>query len=139
MIRNILKWKKKVLNKLKTISGLKKIVTTQGSGSTALEITALNFLRGKILIIDTGYYSNRLYNLAKYAMRTHKYIKKKVEKLNWLKISKYKKVDWVWACVTETSKGLTIPIKELKLFSKKNNAKLALDATASIGLEKIMD
>ena len=42
---------KKVLNKLKTISGLKKIVTTQGSGSTALEITALNFLRGKILII----------------------------------------------------------------------------------------
>jgi aspartate aminotransferase-like enzyme len=134
--KEYLKVEKKVLKKLKSISGLKKIVTTQGSGSTALEITALNFLRGKILIIDTGYYSNRLYNLAKYAMRTHKYIKK-VEKLNWLKISKYKKkVDWVWACVTETSKGLTIPIRELKLFSKKNNAKLALDATASIGLEK---
>ena len=44
--KEYLKVEKKVLNKLKTISGLK-IVTTQGSGSTALEITALNFYEVK--------------------------------------------------------------------------------------------
>ena len=135
--KDYLKIEKRVLNQLKKISGHKKIITTQGSGSTALEITALNFLYGNVLIIDTGFYSERLFKLAKFAMKTHKKIKK-VDKLNWTKFSKFKKkkIDWVWACVTETSRGLKIPIKELKIFSKKVNAKLALDATASIGLEK---
>ena len=41
---------KKVLEKLKNISGHKKIVRMQGSGSFALEIVSLNFLYGKILI-----------------------------------------------------------------------------------------
>ena len=45
------------------------------------------------------------------------------------------KFDWIWACPTETSCGLKIPIPELKKLSKKIEAKLALDATASFGLE----
>ena len=55
---------KSVLSKIKKISGHKNIITTQGAGSTVLEMVSLNFLSGKVLIISTGYYSDRLYNLA---------------------------------------------------------------------------
>ena len=126
-----------VISKIKKISGQKKVVTTQGSGSTALEIVALNFLKGKILIVSTGYYSERLFNITKFAKKTHKKIKS-ISKIDWKNLNKFtkEKFDWVWACPTETSLGLRIPIIELKKFAKKTNSKLALDATASIGLEK---
>ena len=55
---------KNVFSRIKKISGHKNIVVTQGAGSTALEMVALNFLKGNVLIISTGYYSDRLYNLA---------------------------------------------------------------------------
>ena len=55
---------KYVLNKIKKMSGHKYIARMQGSGSLALEMVASNFLSGKILIIDTGYYSDRLKILA---------------------------------------------------------------------------
>ena len=119
-----------VISKIRKISGQEKIVTTQGSGSTALEIVALNFLKGKIL-------SERLFNITNFAKKTHKQIKS-ITKIDWKnlhKISK-KKYDWVWACPTETSLGLRIPIIDLKKLAKKTSSNLALDATASIGLEK---
>ena len=85
-----MKTEKKVLNKIKNISGHKNIISTQGSGSTALEMVSLNFLRGKVLIISTGYYSERLFNLAIFAKKTHKFIKK-VEKVDWKNLSKVEK------------------------------------------------
>ena len=134
--RKYLKTEKKVLNKIKNISGHKNIISTQGSGSTALEMVSLNFLRGKVLIISTGYYSERLFNLAIFAKKTHKFIKK-VEKVDWKNLSKVKKkYNWIWACYTETSCGLKLSIDDLKKLSKKTNSKLAIDATASFGLEK---
>ena len=131
-----MKTEKKVLNKIKNISGHKNIISTQGSGSTVLEMVSLNFLRGKVLIISTGYYSERLFNLAIFAKKTHKFIKK-VEKIDWKNLSKVKKkYNWIWACYTETSCGLKLSIEDLKELSKKTNSKLAIDATASFGLEK---
>ena len=126
-----------VVSKIRKISGQEKVVTTQGSGSTALEIVALNFLKGKILIVSTGYYSERLFNITKFAKKTHKKIKS-ISKIDWKNLNKFskKKFDWVWACPTETSLGLRIPIIELKKLAEKTSSKLALDATASIGLEK---
>ena len=50
----------KVLDAIKKISGHEKIVGLQGSASLALEIISLNFLYGKVLIISTGFYSDRL-------------------------------------------------------------------------------
>ena len=130
-----LKIEKKVLTKLKNISGHKKIVRMQGSASFALELVSLNFLYGKILIVSTGYYSDRLFNLCVKAKRNLKKITK-VSKINWNNLKDFsEKFDWVWACPTETSRGLKIPITELKEFSNKIKAKMALDATASIGLE----
>ena len=47
-----------------------------------------------------------------------------------------KKISWVIGCPTETSKGLLVPIVDLKKFARNLNAKMMLDATASIGLEE---
>ncbi len=134
-----LKTEKKVLKKLKNISGHKKIVQMQGSGTFALEMVSMNFLYGKVLIISTGYYSDRLFNLTKNAKKILGKISK-ISKINWKDLENFSgKFDWVWACPTETSRGLKIPITELKKFSNKIKAKLALDATASIGLESFHD
>ena len=131
-----LKTEKNVLSKIKKISVHKYIITTQGSGSTVLEMVSLNFLKGKVLIISTGYYSQRLYDLSIFAKKTHNYIKK-VEKINWKNLDKVKgKYDWIWACYTETSCGIKLSIKDLKRLSNKTNSKLAIDATASFGLEE---
>lgn len=134
--KSYLNTEKKVLSKIKKLAGQKNIITTQGSGSTVLEMVALNFLRGKILIVSTGYYSDRLYNLSKYAKKTHNYIKT-IDKVSWKNLDNVKKkYDWIWACYTETSYGLKISIEDLKALSKKIKSKLAIDATASFGLEK---
>ncbi len=130
-----IKVEEKVLSKLKKISGQKKVVRMQGSGSFALEVVSLNFLYGKILIVSTGYYSDRLFKMCLNAKKNLKKIRK-ISKVHWKDLENFSgKFDWVWACPTETSCGLKIPIVELKKFSKKVKAKLALDATASIGLE----
>ena len=65
---------------------------------------------------------------------------RKLKKLNILigkKINNYKKkTDWVLACYVETSIGLRLQIEELYNLKKRLRSNLALDATASIGLEK---
>ena len=54
-----------VLSKLKKLSNHKELVRLQGSASLALEIMASNFLYGNVLIISTGFYSDRLIQLSK--------------------------------------------------------------------------
>ena len=49
------------MNILKKISGHKNIVRLQGAASLALEVMILNFLRGNILVIKTGVYSDRIF------------------------------------------------------------------------------
>lgn len=133
--KSYLRTEKKVLSKIKKLSGHKNIITTQGAGSTVLEMVALNFLRGKVLIVSTGYYSDRLYNLALMARRTHNFIKE-IDKIDWNKLTNIKKkYDWIWACYTETSCGLKLSMKDLKKLSKSSKSRLAIDATASFGLE----
>lgn len=125
-----------VLNKLKKMSKHKNIARMQGSGSLALEIVVTNFIHGKVLIVDTGYYSDRLYMLAKDSKKSFKRISL-IKKIKWTEIDKFKdKFDWIWACPTETSMGLKIPIKKLKKLSIRCKSKLALDATGSFALEE---
>ena len=133
--KNYLNLAKRVEKNLKKISGHKEIISFQGSGSLACEILCSNFLSGRVLIISTGYYSDRLYEMSLNAMKNFKFIKK-VDKIDWKNLKNIKKkYDWIWCCYVETSIGLKLPILDLKNLSKKLNAKLALDATASIGLE----
>jgi len=124
-----------VLEALKRFSGHARIARMQGSASLALEITATNFLFGNVLIVATGYYSERLLGMAESTARRAGEIKR-VSTVDWTDMDTVSGVfDWVWACPTETSRGLKIPIAELSGLAHRLKAKLALDATASIGLE----
>ena len=126
---------KDVVKNLKKISGLKNVVTFQGSGSLAIEIALQNFVNGNILIIDTGYYSDRLNFILKNLKDNFKKLKK-IDKISWKDFQSFKKkYDWICASPVETSIGLKIPIKELYDLKKRCNSKLMLDATGSIGLE----
>ena len=127
---------KKVLNRLKKISGHKYIARMQGAASFALEIMINNFVFGKILIIKTGVYSDRLFFMSQISKKIYKQISK-IDYLDYKNIDDIsKKYDWVVGCPVETSIGLKIPIKRFNDLKKRCKSKLALDATASIGLEK---
>ena len=111
---------KYVLNKILKLSGQSKIARIQGSGSLAIELMVLNFLYGKVLIIDTGYYSDRIKLITKQAKKNFKYIKV-IKSINWKNTNNVSgKFDWIFACPTETSCGLKIPIKSLYQLKKKN-------------------
>lgn len=131
-----IKLESKVLNKIKKISGHNKISRLQGSASLAIEIMIYNFIYGKVLIVATGVYSDRLKDMAIFAKSKFKYIKK-IEYVNYNNLNSLNKsFDWIIACPVETSTGFKIPIENLFKLKKKFKSKLALDATASIGLEK---
>lgn len=124
-----------VLNALKTMTGHAQIARLQGSASLALEIASLNFLYGKVLVIDSGYYAQRLVSFAQMAQRTAGQVSS-VTVSGWQEITSISgQYDWVVACYTETSAGLLLPIVDLRALADRVGAKLMLDATASIGLE----
>ena len=128
---------KYVLEKLKKISNHRYITCMQGSGSLAIELMCYNFLKGNVLIINTGYYSERLISICK-NLRALKKINKIIH-IPWQSFNTYKtkiKIDWVLACPTETSIGLHVPIKEIKKLSQRLKSKIMLDATASFPIEK---
>ena len=128
-----------VLNRLKKFTNHRNIARMQGSASFALEVMINNFIYGKVLIIKTGIYSDRLLSMSIASKENFKKIKKidYIDYKNIFDISK--SYDWVMGCPVETSIGLKIPISKLNKLKKRCKAKLALDATASIGLEKDHD
>ncbi len=129
-----LKMEDAVLSDLKKMTGHSQIARLQGSASLALEIMTLNFLFGKVLVVDTGYYSERMLRLSKDAIALGEITE--VNSVDWKDISEVSgQYDWIVACSTETSCGLKLPIKDLSNLAKSCNAQLMLDATASIGLE----
>jgi aspartate aminotransferase-like enzyme len=126
----------RVLNKLKRMSKKKNIVRMQGSGSFAIEVMIANFLYGNVLILKSGYYSDRLINIAKYYKKKFRNIKK-INILDWEDYQKIdKKFDWIFFCYTETSKAIKLPLEKIYKICKAKKIKIMLDATASFGLEK---
>lgn len=124
-----------VLSSLKVMSGHQHIARMQGSASLALEIMALNFLYGRVLVVSTGYYSERLRWLSESASRRIGAVKEVVS-VGWQDLDNVVgPYDWVFACSTETSCGLMLSVASLSRLAKRLNASLMLDATASIGLE----
>jgi 2-aminoethylphosphonate-pyruvate transaminase len=124
-----------VLNRLKLMTGHENIVRLQGSASLAIEVMISNFIFGKVLIIQTGYYSERLELLVKNLLKMGEEIKilksvpyEDIDKVN-------ERFDWILACYTETSFAIKIPMARLQNLKTKTGAKLMLDATGSIGLE----
>ena len=126
---------KRVIKLLKKISGQKNIVSIQGPASLAIETGLLNFIKGKVLVVQTGFYSQRIESILRMSQKNSNFVKK-IKVIDYKNLKSVKnKFDWVCACYTETSKGFKIDIKELKKITKKLNSKLFIDATASIGIE----
>lgn len=124
-----------VLEALKKMGGQSNIARLQGSASLALEIMALNFLFGRVLVVNTGYYAERLSWLSRSAQRRLNQVAEVVE-AGWKEVGSVAgRFDWVFACYTETSRGLKFPIADLRALADRLGAKLMVDATASIGLE----
>jgi aspartate aminotransferase-like enzyme len=124
-----------VLSALKAMTGHENIVRMQGSASLAIEIMALNFLYGRVLVVSTGCYSDRLKWLADSAVRRTGAVKD-ASCVDWKNLDSVSgNYDWLVACYTETSCGLKLPIKLLRKTAERLGARLMLDATASIGLE----
>jgi aspartate aminotransferase-like enzyme len=124
-----------VFSWLKQISGQEKIVAFQGSGSLAIEIAIRNFAFGRVLILDTGYYSKRIYNMVSNLLNS-----KQIKSVQYLKlheaINDANSYDWLLSPVTETSNASIIKIDALRALAESKGSKLLLDATASIGLEE---
>lgn len=124
-----IKMSKKVNDWIKKVSGQDKLITMQGSATLGLEIAAHNFVSGKVLLISTGYYSDRLEKL--------------LPKNCKLDICEYEKLDsveenydWILCAYTETSIAFKVDLQKIRDKADYLNAKLYVDATGSIGLEE---
>ena len=104
------------------------IVPLQGSATLALEIALKTFISGKILLINTGYYSNRLKLLLNPDVT--------IEEINSDQLTNHEgNYDWIICTYTETSTAFKHDALTLLEAKKKFNSKLFMDATGSIGLE----
>jgi len=113
---------------IKQLSGQDEVVTMQGSATLALELAAHSFVAGKVLLVSTGYYSDRL----------EKLLPKDCE----LTICKYEEMDsikgnfdWILCAYTETSVAFKVDLERVKNKPNECKAKLFVDSTGSIGLE----
>ena len=117
-----------VINWIKGLSGQDEVVSMQGSATLALELAAHSFVAGKVLLVSTGYYSDRL----------EKLLPNDCE----LTICEYEELDsikgnfdWVLCAYTETSVAFKVDLQSVKNKANECKAKLYVDATGSIGLE----
>lgn len=115
-------------NWIKQLSGQDELVTLQGSATLALEVAAKAFVSGKVLLIETGYYSARL---AKLLPRGCDLTRVSYKALN----KTCGKFDWVLCAYTETSHAFKVDLEEIRDYADRLDAKLYVDATGSIGLE----
>jgi cytidyltransferase-like protein len=117
-----------VISWVKELSGQDQVVMAQGSSTFALELAAHTFISGKVLLISTGYYSNRLEKL----LPGNSLVTKcKYEEIDSIEGS----YDWVMSVYTETSIAFKVDLERIRNKSNELGAKLYIDATGSIGLE----
>jgi cytidyltransferase-like protein len=120
---------KSVADWVKKLSGQDEVVWFQGSATIALEIAAHTFVKGKVLLISTGYYSDRLEKLLPKSCDISIIKYEDLKSVN-------EKYDWVLCAYTETSIAFKVDLKAVKNKSLECGAKLYVDATGSIGLEE---
>jgi 2-aminoethylphosphonate-pyruvate transaminase len=118
-----------VIDWIKQLSGQDKVISMQGSATLALEIAMHSFILGKVLLVSTGYYSDRLKQL--------------LPKSCFLTVCKYEELsiikgnfNWVLCAYTETSVAFKVDLQSVKNKASECGAKLFIDATGSIGLEE---
>ena len=118
-----------VVEWIKGLSGQDEVVFAQGSATFGLELAARTFVRGNVLLISTGYYSDRLKQLLPNDC--------KVATCHYNEIETVKgKFDWVVCAYTETSCAFKVNLQKIRLKANDLGAFLYVDATGSIGLEE---
>ena len=117
-----------VIEWIKQLCEQDEVVTMQGSATSALELAAHSFISGRVLLVSTGYYSDRLEKLLPKdcSLTTCKY--EDISSIN-------ESFDWVMCAYTETSIAFKVDLKKIKDKASESKAKLYVDATGSIGLE----
>lgn len=117
-----------VIEWVKKLSGQDEVVMAQGSATFALELAAHSFVSGRVLLVSTGYYSDRL----------EKLLPKGCD----ITICKYEhlrdindRYEWVLCAYTETSIAYKVDLESVRRKADECGAKLYVDATGSIGLE----
>lgn len=125
MLESVSKW-------IKKISGQDELVISQGSSTFSLELAAHSFVKKNVLIISTGYYSDRLKQLISKNCNLTICNYDEISKIN-------KNYDWILCAYTETSVAFKLDIHRVKKLADKCGAKLFVDATGSIGFEENHD
>jgi cytidyltransferase-like protein len=117
-----------VIEWIKKLSGQDELVMAQGSATFALEMAAHSFVSGKVLLVSTGYYSDRLEKLLPKGCN--------IEICNYENLVRVDgQFDWVLCAYTETSIAFKIDLNFVRNIADECGAKLYVDATGSIGLE----
>src|SRR5215510_15773204 len=124
----------RVLTSLRRMTGHGRIARMQGSASLALEIAIRNFVAGRTLLIDTGYYAERLAGFCRSAL-SHGAISSLDIVPFTARESVHGHYDWIVTVFTETSTGLLNDIRNMRALAERVGARLMVDATGSIGLE----
>lgn len=125
----------RVLDMVSELAGQSRTVAMQGSGTSAIEVMIANFLYGDVLVVDSGYYAQRLHAISESRRKRDGFIRK-IDVVGWQDIDAVGgHYDWVLAVYAETSEATLVPIAGLAALARRTGAQLALDATASIGLE----
>jgi cytidyltransferase-like protein len=117
-----------VMEWIKTLCGQDKVIMQQGSATFALELAAHSFVEGKILLVSTGYYSDRLKKLLPKGCKVTICNYENIHEVN-------DQFDWVLCAYTETSTAFKVDLKVIKNIANSVGALLYVDATGSIGLE----
>jgi 2-aminoethylphosphonate-pyruvate transaminase len=116
---------------LKELTGKPNLISFQGSGTLACEVALKAFITGRIAVIKSGFYSERLYRILLDKFKPNQVVYKNYSEFSTEDLN----FDWVVSCYVETSSAFKLNINELKNLTSKFQAKLFIDATASIGLE----
>jgi len=124
----------KVLTWLKSLSGQPNIVRFQGSGALAVEIAIRNFVAGRALVVDTGFYSTRMVSILRTMRDAGHEVEVSIVSLDELHTLN-ESYDWILCSYVETSIALKVPLNWLTAAQNATGARILLDATASIGLE----
>jgi cytidyltransferase-like protein len=126
-----------VLDNILKLTSHDKIVRFQGGGTTAIDVATSNIVLGKVLIIDSGYYSRRLERIFRSKLDTLPNTSFKIIKYQDItdELAIHDNYDWIATAYAETADAFLCDINLLKTLAEAKNAKLFLDATASINLE----
>jgi cytidyltransferase-like protein len=127
----------RVLEAIRARAGQEAITAMQGSATTAIEVATSNFLTGKVVVVLSGYYSERM--LAMIKVKQVKLGLESVIGLSYDEIvasgASLSKFDWLVLSYVETADAFLADIRLLKKIANCHGARMMIDATGSINLE----